>query len=449
MSSELQKADFGPDFKWGTATAAYQIEGAWDADGKGKSIWDTFSQKSKNIKDKTNGNIACDFYNRYPADLGLLKEMNFDVFRFSLSWSRIFPDGIGTVNQKGIDFYHRVIDKCLELGIEPWITTYHWDIPQALQDKGGWINRDVIGWYTEYCDKVTKAYGDKVKNWMVLNEPTAFTALGYMLGVHAPGKIKPNKFLATAHHASMVQAEGGRIIRNNVADANIGSTFSCAHVEPKDGLDKHKAAAHRMNSFLNRLYIEPVLGMGYPTDDFKFLNRINKHIHTGDEAKLKFDFDFIGLQNYTRVVTKKAMIPWMWAFEENATKRKVPADQITDMGWEVYPEGIYKILMQFNEYKNLPPVIVTENGCAFPDKVENGKVHDPQRTKFFKDYIGAVLKAKNDGMDIRGYFVWTLMDNFEWAEGYEPRFGLIHVDFDTQERIIKDSGLWFKEFLGA
>ncbi len=443
---DLKKSDFGTDFLWGVATAAYQIEGAWDVDGKGPNIWDTFSHKKKNIKTGENGDVACDFYHNYETDIELVKSLNMDVFRFSVAWSRVLPEGTGQVNQKGIDFYHKVIDKCLEVGVQPWITCYHWDLPQALEDKGGWKNREIIDWFSEYVNLISKEYGDKVKNWMVLNEPTAFTAVGYMLGVHAPGKFGISNFLPAAHHATICQAEGGRIIRRNVANAHIGSTFSCASVEPHKGDAKHMKAVRRYDALLNRLYLEPALGMGYPIEAWPVLKRMEKYIEQGDEQKLAFDFDFIGLQNYTRTVTRKNIfIPWMGGLEVQAKKREV--EGITDMGWEVHPEGIYKMLKKFGSYEKINKIIVTENGAAFPDMVEKGRVHDAERLDFYKAYLGQVLKAKNEGVPVEGYFCWTLMDNFEWAEGYRPRFGLVYVDFKTQERIIKDSGLWFREFL--
>lgn len=444
--TEFSKYDFGNNFKWGVATAAYQIEGAYNSDGKGLSIWDTFSHGKGNIKNKENGDIACDFYNRYYDDIAMIKQMNMKVNRFSTSWSRVLPDGIGKVNQKGLDFYHKVIDRTLELGLEPWITLYHWDLPQALHEKGGWQNREVLNWFNEYANLITKTYGDKVKNWMVLNEPMAFVPLGYMLGIHAPGKKGLGSFMAATHHAAMCQAEGGRIIKANVTDANIGTTFSCSWVDPKNQEEKHVEAAKKLDVLFNRLFIEPALGMGYPIKDLKLLERLEKHIKPGDEEKLKFDFDFIGLQNYTRMVARQSIWPpIVWANQVKPEDRGVT--NITEMGWEVYPEGIYKILKQFGNYKGVKQIIVTENGSAFPDVVEGNSVHDPKRIQFFKDYLGNVLKAKNEGLNITGYFVWTLMDNFEWAEGYHPRFGLVHVDFNTQKRTMKDSGLWFKEFL--
>jgi len=442
------KADFGNDFKWGAATAAYQIEGAWNVDGKGPSVWDHMTHTKPNkVKNKDNGDVACDFYNRYHSDLAILKEMNFKIYRFSIAWTRIFPSGTGEPNQKGVDFYHRVIDRCLELGIEPWITIYHWDLPQTLENLGGWANRDIIGWFSDFTEFITKEYGEKVKNWMVLNEPMAFTAVGYFAGVHAPGYIAPQKFLKAAHHTTIVQAEGGRIIRKNVKDAYIGTTLSCSPVKPKGGKKAHEKAAHRANILLNRLYIEPLLGMGYPTEGFAFMKGIKKYVQEGDMDKVTFDFDFIGLQNYTQTVVRKYVLPYVWLLEQKAKNRGISEENITEMGWEVYPEGIYEILKQFSEYKNLPPIIVTENGAAFKDKVEGDRVHDKQRVDFYHKYLENVLKAKKEGVDIRGYFAWSFLDNFEWAEGYGPRFGLVHVDFETQKRTIKDSGLWFKEFL--
>lgn len=443
--SELTKSAFGDDFLWGVATAAYQIEGAWNVDGKGPSVWDKFSQKKKNIKTHENGNEACDFYNNYAGDIDLIRQMNMQVFRFSTAWSRVLPQGTGQVNQKGLDFYHRVIDTCLEKGVQPWLTCYHWDIPQALEDKGGWTNRDVVGWFSEYVDLLTRTYGDKVKNWMVLNEPLAFSALGYLLGIHAPGKMGMGNFVPAAHHTTLCQAEGGRIIRKNVKGANVGSTFSCSAIEPVKDKPIHNKAAERAEAFINRLYIEPAVGLGYPMESLPAIKKVEKYMKAGDEEKMKFDFDFIGVQNYSReVVRGNFIIPYVQGLNVPAKRRHV---ETTEMGWEVYPEGIYKVLKKFASYPNVKKIYVTENGCAFPDVVENGRVHDPKRVQFFKDYLAQVLRAKNEVANIQGYFVWSLMDNFEWQEGYRTRFGLVYTDFKTQQRIMKDSGLWFKEFL--
>ncbi len=443
---DFSSLDFGTDFKWGVATAAYQIEGAHTIDGKSPSIWDTFSHKKGTIKKGENGDIACDFYHSYEKDLDLLKSLNMTVFRFSIAWSRILPNGSGTPNQSGLDFYHRVIDACLARGIEPWITLYHWDLPQILQDKGGWKNRDAVVWFSEYANLLTKTYGEKVKNWMVFNEPSAFTALGYLIGYHAPGLKGLKNYLPTVHHVCLCQAEGGRIIRKNVANANIGTTFSCSHVDVFKSEERDGNTANRWDVLLNRLFIEPALGMGYPTESLPILRKLNKYIQPGDLEKLQFDFDFIGVQNYTREVVKaNAFIPYMKGLEIKPVKRD--AKEITEMGWEVYPEGIYKILKQFAAYPGVKKIFVTENGCAFPDEVVNGKVNDTKRIDFYQRYLKEVLRAKKDGVNIGGYFSWTLLDNFEWSEGFKPRFGLVHVDFKTQKRIIKDSGYWFRDFL--
>ena len=448
IEKELRASSFGDDFLWGTACAAYQIEGAWDQDGRGPSIWDTFSQKKGNVHNNENGNVASDFYNRYKEDIALNKKLNFKVFRFSISWSRIFPDGTGEINKKGVAFYHKVIDECIKNGIQPWITLYHWDLPQKLEDKGGWANRDILDWFLNYVDFCTKEFGSKVQNWMVMNEPAAFVGIGYMMGYHAPGKKSVVKFLKATHHVCLAMAEGGRKIRENVLHSNIGTTFSCSHIDPYRKGTKDKKSVDRMDALLNRLYIEPSLGMGYPYDSIPALKKIEKYFEPGDEDKLVFDFDFVGLQNYFRVVSKKSMFPpFLWAKQISAEKRKMP---VNEMGFEIYPEGIYKILKQFSEYKKIKNIIVTENGACFKDVVtKEDKIHDEQRVDFFKSYLSNILKAKNEGVPVSGYFVWSLTDNFEWSEGYEPRFGLIHIDFETQKRLIKDSGYWFQKFLST
>ena len=442
IDPEIKKSDFGTDFYWGAATSAYQIEGAWNVDGKGESVWDRFTSQQRNVKDRTNGKEATDFYNRYNDDLKLLNELNFKNFRFSFSWPRILPDGTGKVNEKGIDFYNRMIDTCLELGIEPWAMLYHWDLPQKLDDRGGWTNRDIVSWFSEFTELCTRRFGNRIRHWMVLNEPAGFTTLGYLSGMHAPMQSGVNKFLASVHHACLCQAEGGRIIRNNVEDSHIGTTFSCSYTEPHKQKESHHLASRRLDVMLNRLFIEPALGMGYPHQELPFLQKIEKYVLPGDHEKLKFDFDFIGIQNYFRVISKPSLIPYIWA---NRVKPKGQIE-ITEMGWEVNPEGIYNIIKQFAKYP-IKEIIVTENGAAFPDQLIDGKVHDVQRINFYKRYLQNILKAKNEGANVTGYFAWTFIDNFEWAEGFRPRFGMVHNDFKTQERTVKDSGWWFKEFL--
>ncbi|WP_312792023.1 GH1 family beta-glucosidase [Sphingobacterium sp.] len=441
----LTKDAFGKDFVWGVSTAAYQIEGAHDAHGKGPSIWDVFVQKRNRIFKNQHGNEACDFYNRYVEDLYLMKGMHIPNYRFSLSWSRIFPEGIGQINQSGIDFYDRLIDLSLELGITPWVTLYHWDLPHALEKKGGWVNRDVKGWFSEFISKCVVLYGDRVKNWMVLNEPTVFTAAGYFFGVHAPERKGLGNFLAATHHAALAQAQGGRIIKSLQRDSQVGTTFSCSHVEPYTSKERDIIAAKKADVLLNRFFIEPLLGMGYPTQEIKILNRIEKYIKPNDENELQFNMDFIGVQNYTREIIRYAMfVPYLQAKIVSAKERKV---EMTEMNWEVYPASIYHVLKKFSSYQNIPPLIVTENGAAFPDQIENGLVDDPERTSYLQQALKQVHRAQQEGVNVKGYFVWTFLDNFEWAEGYRPRFGLVYVNFRNQERTIKSSGHWYTSFL--
>ncbi|MEN2487053.1 GH1 family beta-glucosidase [Flavobacterium sp. B11] len=444
-SSFLNKNQFGNDFLWGISTAAFQIEGAHDADGKGSSIWDVFTSQKGKIKNGHHAITACDFYNSYQNDINLIKELNIPNFRFSISWPRIMPTGVHPVNQAGIDYYNKIIDSLLASGIEPWITLYHWDLPHELEVKGGWTNRESVSWFKEYVEVCVQYFGDRVKNWMVINEPSVFTGAGYFLGIHAPGKKGITNYLKAMHHVTLATAAGGKIIREKVPDAHIGTTFSCTHIEPATENAKDIEAAKRVDTLLNRTFIEPILGLGYPQKDLPVLKKLNNYILEDDLNNLAFDFDFIGLQCYTREVVKHSILtPYIGAELISAEKRNVIS---TDMGWEVYPPAMYHILKKFNKYDGIKKIIITENGAAFPDTVQNGKVHDIKRTHFIQDNLEQILKAKNEGLNVDGYFVWTLTDNFEWAEGYNARFGLIHVDFETQKRTIKNSGLWFKDFL--
>ncbi len=441
----LTKEAFGKDFIWGVSTAAYQIEGAHNLDGKGPSVWDTFVQKRNKIFRNHTGDIACDHYNRYIDDLYLMHSMNIRNYRFSVSWSRILPEGTGRINQAGIDFYNKLIDLSLELGITPWVTLYHWDLPHSLEVKGGWTNRDVKDWFGDYVAICVKSFGDRVKNWMVLNEPTVFSAAGYFFGVHAPGRKSIEGFLAAAHHAALAQAHGARVIKALQPESNVGTTFSCSHVEPYTNREKDIKAAKKADLLLNRLFIEPLLGMGYPVNEIKTLRRIEKYIKQNDEQDLKFDMDFIGIQNYTREIIRYSMfVPFLQAKIVNAKDRKV---ELTAMEWEVYPESIYHILKKFQAYKNIPPLIITENGAAFSDTLQNNAVHDPKRLQYIQNILQQVLRAKQESVNVNGYFVWTFLDNFEWAEGYHPRFGLVHVDFQTQQRTVKASGHWYADFI--
>lgn len=436
------------DFVWGVSSSAYQTEGAHDWDGKGPSIWDEFTnKKSRKIRNRENANIACDFYNLYRTDLQILKSLNISNYRFSISWPRIKPNGTGKINYKGLDFYNRLIDECLELGIVPWVTLYHWDLPHELEKKGGWVNRDVLSWMEEYVEVCAHAFGDRVKNWMVLNEPMVFVGAGYFLGVHAPGRVGMGNFLPAIHHATLAMGVGGRLLKSINSDFHVGTTFSCSHIEPYSFDEKDQMAAIRVDALLNRLFIEPVLGLGYPTKDLSPLRKIQDYFKPMDEEKLRFDFDFIGIQNYTREIVKYSFwTPYLKAKLVKPQHRN--ALSYTLMNWEVYPDSIYHIIKKFDNYEGVKKIYITENGAAFDDHIhDNDLIHDHMRTDYLKDHIYAVLRAKHEGAKVEGYFVWTWTDNFEWAEGYRPRFGLVYVDFKTQKRIVKSSGYWYSRYI--
>lgn len=442
---QLNKALFGKDFKWGVSTAAFQIEGACDIDGKGISIWDAFTAKKGKVLNGHKADVACDFYNNYKADVDLIKKLNIPNFRFSISWARVLPNGTGEVNKAGINYYNRVIDYCISQGIEPWITIYHWDLPQVLEDKGGWTNRGIVGWFTEFVALCAKSFGDRVKYWMVMNEPSVFSGAGYFFGIHAPGRTGLKNFLPVIHHVILCMVAGAKKLREILPDAVIGTTFSCSYIEPRSDSKRDVKAAKVADALVNRLFIEPVLGLGYPIGDMPVLKGLEKFYQPGDEQNMVFDFDFIGLQNYTREIVRYSFFtPYINASLVKAKDRKV---ETTAMGWEVYPPAIYHIIKKFDAYPQIKKILITENGAAFPDNFVNGEVSDPKRVAYLQDHLREVLKAKQEGCRVEGYFVWTLTDNFEWAEGYHPRFGLIYVDFETQNRVVKSSGKWYAGFL--
>ena len=443
--TQLKRELFGDDFIWGVAASAFQYEGAHDVDGKQHSIWDSFSSLKNKIHNEATANVACDFYNRYETDIQLLSKLNIPHFRYSVAWSRILPNGVGAINQKGIDFYNRVIDVLLEQSITPWFTLYHWDLPHALQQKGGWTNREIINWFNEYALVCATKFGDRVKNWMVLNEPMAIAGAGYFLGVHAPGKKGLQNFLPAAHHLVLCQSTAAKTLKQNISNGNIGTTFSCSHISSHTNSLKDLMAANRVDVLLNRMFIEPALGLGYPMKALPMLKRMENYIKQGDEQLMQHDFDFIGLQNYTREVVKHSYLtPFINAALIPAQKRNV---ECTAMNWEVYPKAIYNLLKQFSEYKNIPQLIITENGAAFNDTLINNKIYDDRRILYLQEHLREILKAKQEGVNVQGYFVWSYLDNFEWTEGYRPRFGLVYVDFENQKRIVKNSGKWFAEFL--
>lgn len=442
---KFKKKDFGKDFYWGVSTSAYQIEGAYRKHNKGLSIWDIFTRDSEKIKDGSNANKSSNHYKHFKKDISIIKKLNIPNYRFSVSWPRIIPNGMGTVNPKGIDFYNRLIDRCLKKGITPWITLYHWDLPNILELKGGWTNRDILEWFADYTDIVACEFGDRVKHWLVLNEPVTFIGAGYFLGYHAPGRKGIGNFMPAMHHAMLCQGIGGRLLKDIVPDAKIGTTVSMTQIDANGEGKIAQQTQARFDLIFNRLFIEPLLGLGYPVKDFPVLKKIDRYMQADDEKNLPFNFDFIGLQNYTREMVK--YVPYIPYTKGKIVPAKEREAEYTAMGWEIYPESIYNMLHKLNAYGRIKEFIITENGASFPDIAEKKIIHDQRRINFLRAYMHQILRAKNDGINVTGYFIWTLMDNFEWAEGYTQRFGLVYTNFKNRKRYIKDSGYWLAKFL--
>jgi len=439
--------DFGPDFLWGAGISAPQNEGAALEDGRGLSVWDVFSRRVAAIRGGAKPTVASDFYHRYKDDLLLTKALGFSAFRFSISWSRILPAGTGKVNQAGLKFYHAVIDECLLLGLTPIVTLYHWDLPQALQKEGGWANHNILKWFARYVKLCVQEFSPKVQHWIIINEPFAFTSLGYMTGFHAPGKMSVQSFYLAAHHTALCTAEASHIIRQISSNAIIGSSFSFSETHAHRNQPADLRAADKADLLLNRFFLEPALGMGFPMmDGFPVIEKFHLFNRSWRfQQAMKCDLDFIGFQNYFPVTVRhNPLIPYLGTSEVSAKSRKVPH---TLLGWEINAASCYRMLRRVSDYPGVKKIIITEGGCAEKESLLPGKVADPLRIKYFQQYLQAVLKAKNEGVAIDGYFVWTLTDNFEWAYGFTARFGLVRVDFDTQLRTIKDSGYWFRNFL--
>ena len=443
--SGLKGADFG-DFLWGAATAAYQIEGAASEDGKGPSIWDDFSRRGK-IKHGHSGDVAADHYHRVKEDVTLMKSLGLQAYRFSISWPRILPDGTlrGGVNRRGIDFYRFLCQELLAAGIRPFATLYHWDLPLALEERGGWAARDVTAHFADYAALAAGELGDLVNDWIILNEPFIFTLLGYGIGQHAPARYGTGRFLAASHHALLAQGLAARAMNAARSGLVLGTTVSTLAGEPATARAKDERALERQDAFFNRLYVDPVFGRGYPTETLPFLNKIERFIRDGDMETIQTPFRFLGINHYSRAVAKNA---WWMPYVHFWQKRPPRTAVRTEMGWEVHPPGLYQILQKFGDYPEIPELYITENGAAFADVVSrDGRVHDPERTRYLNDYLTEALRAKRDGAPLRGYFVWSLLDNLEWREGYARRFGIVHVDFETLKRTIKDSGLWYRDLI--
>lgn len=442
MTSIVRSA-FPTDFRWGVSTSAYQIEGAAAVDGRAPSVWDTFAHTPGKIARDENADVACDHYHRWPGDLDLAKSLGVDAYRFSVSWPRILPQGRGAVNAAGLDFYDRLVDGVLERGMEPWLTLFHWDLPQTLEDAGGWPVRDTAFAFADYAAVVAGRLGDRVKHWITHNEPWCSTIKGYYEGDFAPGRRDLGAAMMACHHVLLSHGLAIDVVRAAVADARCGITLSLHPIHPATTDEHNVLAARRHDGLRNRWFLDPLHGRGYPEDVVAELGTAAPVVEPGDLAIIARPVDFLGVNYYFREVVVDDATALMRArvIEHEAKER-------TGFGWEVYPEGLVELLSRVQRDYAPAPIAITENGATYPDTVApDGSIDDAERARYIARHIQAVLQARALGVNVFGYFVWSLLDNFEWASGYDKRFGVVHVDFATQKRTMKRSGVWLSEFL--
>ena len=431
---------FPEGFQWGGATAAYQIEGAVNQNGRGPSIWDTFTHIRGNIVNNETGDVACDHYHRWRDDVELMRRLNFNAYRFSVAWSRVIPEGRGQINQVGLDFYSRLVDGLLEAGITPFVTLYHFDLPQALQEnEGGWLRRGVADDFAHYVDVVSRKLGDRVNYWMTINEPWTFGTQGYLDGEDAPGlRLDLHSALTVAHHALLAHGAGVEVLRTNAPGSSVGIVLDVNHVEAASESEEDVAASERYDGIQNRLYLDALFRGSYPDDLLQLVGDIAPTVVSGDMQRINAPIDFLGVNLYRRsvIAAGDGLPPINY-------RRVNPAGEYTAMGWEVSQTALYDTLVDVNRRYGPREFYVTENGAAFDDVVSSdGRVHDERRVQYFRNYLTQARRAIDDGVPLKGYFAWSLLDNFEWASGYQKRFGIVHVDFATQRRTIKDSGYY-------
>lgn len=443
------KLEFPEGFLWGTATAAYQIEGAWDQDGKGESIWDRFASTPGKIADGSDARTACDHYHRFAADFDLMKELGLRNYRFSISWPRIMPDGKGPVNPKGVAFYDRLVDEMLARGIRPFATLFHWDLPQALQDAGGWTNRATVDAFARYTEVVTKALGDRVKDWMTHNEPWVVAYVGHLFGDHAPGMRDLTTALAVAHGILLSHGKAVPVIRASCPGARVGIVHNLEWIEPASQREEDVAAAMRHDGAFNRWFLDPVFRGKYPGDMTAWFAESLPEIRKGDMETISVPIDFLGVNYYTRRIMAHDPAGRGTQGRSVLAARQVhwPFTPRADFEeWEMAPEGLYLLLLRVARDYRPGFMYVTENGTPLPDEPgPDGTVHDIVRTRYVARHAAAVRQAITDGADVRGYFLWSIMDNFEWASGFSKRFGITYVDYETQKRTVKDSGRWYSK----
>jgi beta-glucosidase len=441
----MKRSTFPPDFLWGVATSAYQIEGAVSEDSRGVSIWDTFAAMPGKTFQGQSGAVAADHYHRMESDVALMAELGLRSYRFSIAWPRVIPDGTGPVNVRGLDFYDRLVDTLLDHGIEPMVTLYHWDLPLPLHQLGGWLRRETATDFADYAEIVARRLGDRVTWWITQNEPWCAAYMGYGSGEHAPGMTSRSAAVIAAHH--ILLSHGLAMPRMRAVlqpDARIGISLNLYPVYPADDRPETAAAVEQADIFKNRWFLDPVLHGAYPEELFRWWNVASPPIEPGDLALISQPGDFLGINYYERWVVRSSA-------QGFALVTNIPNSEYTSMGWEIYPEGLSSVLRRVHRDYAPPQIIVTENGAAFHDAWDGktAEVRDPQRQSYLERHIGALEQALANNVPVQGYFAWSFLDNFEWAEGYRHRFGLVYVDYETQRRIVKSSGRWYADFIRA
>ncbi|MBT9486233.1 MAG: beta-glucosidase [Rubrivivax sp.] len=430
---------FPHDFVWGVATSAYQIEGAAAVDGRGPSVWDSFCAVPGAIADGSNGDVACDHYHRWAQDLDLIRDLGVDAYRFSVSWPRVQPDGMGAWNPKGLAFYERLVDGLLARGIKPYLTLNHWDLPDALQARGGWAARDTVHRFVDYALQMDRHLGDRIASITSHNEPWVMATLGHETGLFAPGIKHRATAMQVAHHLMLSHGLALQALRAQGCQARLGIVLNLSPIRAATDRPEDIAQARLEDGRSVRWYMDPLLRGAYPDDVLQHLGADAPQVEAGDMAAIQTPLDFLGLNYYTRSVVSA----------DGSWDVKTSGKPLTDMGWEVYPEGLTELLLRLHRDWPLPPLYVKENGAAFKDVFADGRVHDVERTDYIARHIAAVGDALRQGVPVVGYMVWSLLDNFEWASGYAKRFGIVHVDYATQQRTLKDSALWYRDFLRA
>jgi beta-glucosidase len=437
-------AVFPPDFQWGVSTSAYQIEGGAKEDRRGPSIWDAFATVPGAVYQGQNGDIAADHYHRMREDVALMAELGIRSYRFSVAWPRVIPEGTGPSNSQGLAFYDRLVDELLEHNIEPTPTLYHWDLPWVLHDRGGWLSRTTAVAFAEYADVVSRHLGDRVKRWITVNEPFCAAYLGYAVGLHAPGLRDPQAAVVTAHHLLLGHGLAVERVRANVPDAQVGISLDLSPIYAADSRPETLAAVEKQDRFKNRWFLDPVFRGAYPESLFAEQGVAPPPIQDADMKAIARPIDFLGINYYSReliIAEAEASGSWQRVYP-------VPGSSYTAMNWEVFPQGLTDLLLRLQRDYAPAAMMITENGAAYEDKWGWGEqVSDPERRQYLQSHIQAVARAVEQGVPVRGYYFWSLLDNFEWAEGYSKRFGLIYVDYPSQQRIIKESGYWYRDFL--